>query len=83
MSGKSLWHNWLGITLDKVISHRENSKGGNRDRNMDEVWSVPVDLDFGVPKGSVLGPVLFTMYSSPLGSICRSNSLEFQLFADD
>ena len=53
------------------------------DKNTDGAWSDPVDLNFGVPQGLVLGPVLFTIYTSPLGSICRSNSVEFQLFADD
>ena len=53
------------------------------DRNMDGAWSDLVDLDFGVPEGLFLGPVLFMMYTSPLGSICRSKSVEFQLFADD
>ena len=53
------------------------------DKNTDGAWSDPADLNFGVPQGLVLGLVLFTMYTSPLGSICRSNSVEFQLFADD
>ena len=53
------------------------------DKNTDGAWSDPVDLNFGVLQGSVLGLVLSTMYTSPLGSICRSNSVEFQLFADD
>ena len=53
------------------------------DKNTDGAWSDLVDLNFGVPQGLVLGLVLFTMYTSPLGSICRSNSVEFQLFADD
>ena len=46
-------------------------------------WSDLINLDFGVTQGLVLGPVLFMMYTSPLGSICRSNSIELQLFSDD
>ena len=50
---------------------------------MDGAWSDPVALDFGVPQGLFLGPVFFMMYTSPIGSICRSNPVEYQLFTDD
>ena len=45
--------------------------------------SEPVTLKYVVPQGSVLGPVPFTMYTTPLGNIILNHSMDFHLYADD
>ena len=45
--------------------------------------SQSVPLKYGVPQGSVLGPVLFTQYTVAIGAICRRHGVSYQLYADD
>ena len=50
---------------------------------IDGISSAPLPLSCGVPQGSVVGPILFTLYTQALSCIINRHNCNYQKFADD
>ena len=48
-----------------------------------DVVSRQQRLDCGIPQGSVLGPLLFTIYCMPISSIFAKHGVNYHMYADD
>ena len=74
---------WVGVTGRAHNWLRSYLTGRSQQVKLGECLSRKVNLPFGVPQGSVLGPLLFTFYTTPLSQVASQQGISHHFYADD
>ncbi|XP_077986931.1 uncharacterized protein LOC144441248 [Glandiceps talaboti] len=73
----------FGITGMALTWFTSYLKNRYQSVTIQNITNEPSALSYGVPQGSVLGPLLFTIYITPLGELIRRHNLQIHQYADD
>ena len=79
----SFLHDHVGLDGCALDMFRSYLDGRTQCVSINGVLSELCKLTFGVPQGSVLGPIIFCIYTIPLGAILRKHDVSYHIYADD
>ena len=75
--------NWFGVSGKALDWFKSYLTGKSQRITLGNCLSSRSDLSFGVLQGSVLGPRLFTLYTTPLSSLVSGHAIPHHLYPYD
>ena len=76
-------NNSFGITGTVLQRFHSYLSGRSQFVEINDTKSLVRDLTVGAPQSSVLGPILYLLYITPLAEIIRNHRLDHHFYADD
>ena len=73
----------FGISGNVLAWFKSNLSSRSQFVNINGTYSSTHNLKYGVPQGSVLGPILYLLYTAPVADIIRRYDLDYHIYADD
>ena len=74
---------WFGVSAKALNWFKSYLTGRSQRIKLGNCLSSRSDLSLGVPQGAVLGPPLFTLYTTQLSSLISGHDIPHHLYADD
>ena len=74
---------WIGLSGSALSWFYSYLTGRSYFVNLDDFESDKHDICSGIPQGSILGPLLFSLYILPLGELIAEHGVNFHFYADD
>ena len=72
--------NWFGVSGSALRLFSSYLSGRSQSVIINGHCSSPEPLVTGVPQGSVLGPLLFTIYTTPIAHVIQAQSFSYHLY---
>ena len=74
---------WFGVSGRAMNRFKSHLTGRSQRIKLSNCLSSRSYLSFGVPQGSVLVPLVFTLYTTQLSSLVSGHAIPHHLYADD